>query len=41
MTEELNAPDRDRTKGCTGGELGCRRCHPLIGVEHVGQVVSP
>ena len=39
--EELNAAERDRTKGFRGGELGCRRCHPLIVVEHVGQVVSP
>jgi hypothetical protein len=41
MIDELNALDRDSTKGCTGGELGCRRCHPLIVVEHVGQLVSP
>ena len=38
---ELKAAFKDRTRGCIGGELVCRRCHPLIGLSHVGQVVSP
>ena len=41
MIEELNAAFKDRTRDCTGGELVCRRCHPLIVLEHVGHVVSP
>jgi hypothetical protein len=41
MMEELNAAFRERTKGFTGGELGCTRCHPFIVAPQIGQVVRP
>ena len=41
MIEELNVAHKDRTKGCIGWDADCRRCHPLIVLEHVRHLVSP